>query len=158
MDLKRITPQEAYDLMEDEGYVYIDVRTEPEFEGGHPEGAYNIPFMVRGPAGLTPNPDFLKTVEANFPKDFAKIRFGTAARSADWQKQIEAAGQKFDPHKHQAMFEVPNTEVPEGTVVQVVQEGFAIGERVLRPAMVGVSKGGPAAPPAPNGENIDKSA
>ncbi|MBF0677328.1 MAG: nucleotide exchange factor GrpE [Devosia sp.] len=73
-------------------------------------------------------------------------------------KQIEAAGQKFDPHKHQAMFEVPNTEVPEGTVVQVVQEGFAIGERVLRPAMVGVSKGGPAAPPAPNGENIDKSA
>jgi molecular chaperone GrpE len=73
-------------------------------------------------------------------------------------KQIEAAGQKFDPHKHQAMFEVPNTEVPEGTVVQVVQEGFAIGERVLRPAMVGVSKGGPAAAPAPNGENIDKSA
>lgn len=58
-------------------------------------------------------------------------------------KPIEAAGQKFDPHKHQAMFEVPNPNVPEGTVVQVVQEGFAIGERVLRPAMVGVAKGGP---------------
>ena len=75
-------------------------------------------------------------------------------------KQIEAAGQKFDPHRHQAMFEVPNTAVPEGTVVQVVQEGFAIGERVLRPAMVGVAKGGPAAAPtAPEGEGgVDKSA
>ncbi|MEK1902897.1 MAG: nucleotide exchange factor GrpE, partial [Rhizobium sp.] len=42
-----------------------------------------------------------------------------------------------------AMFEVPNTEVPNNTVVQVVQAGFSIGERVLRPAMVGVAKGGP---------------
>ena len=75
MDLKRITPQEAYDLMEDEDYVYIDVRSEPEFDGGHPEGAYNIPFFVRGPAGLTPNEAFLETVEANFPKD-AKIILG----------------------------------------------------------------------------------
>lgn len=74
-------------------------------------------------------------------------------------KPIEAAGQKFDPHKHQAMFEVPNTEVPEGTVVQVVQEGFAIGERVLRPAMVGVAKGGPAAAPAPRDtDGVDKNA
>jgi molecular chaperone GrpE len=72
--------------------------------------------------------------------------------------KIEAAGQKFDPHKHQAMFEVPNPNVPEGTVVQVVQEGFAIGERVLRPAMVGVAKGGSAAPAAPEGDGVDKSA
>ena len=76
-------------------------------------------------------------------------------------KPIEAEGQKFDPHKHQAMFEVPNPNVPEGTVVQVVQTGFAIGERVLRPAMVGVAKGGAAAAPsaAPEGEEgVDKSA
>ena len=58
---------------------------------------------------------------------------------------IEAEGQKFDPHKHQAMFEVPDPTRPEGTVVQVVQAGFAIGDRVLRPAMVGVAKGGPKA-------------
>lgn len=57
-------------------------------------------------------------------------------------KPIEAEGQKFDPHKHQAMFEVPDPTKPEGTVVQVVQAGYAIGERVLRPAMVGVAKGG----------------
>jgi molecular chaperone GrpE len=49
---------------------------------------------------------------------------------------------------HQAMFEVPNPEVPNGTVVEVVQTGYAIGERVLRPAMVGVAKGGPKAAPA----------
>jgi molecular chaperone GrpE len=71
-------------------------------------------------------------------------------------KPIEAEGQKFDPHKHQAMFEVPNPNVPEGTVVQVVQTGFAIGDRVLRPAMVGVAKGGAAAPAGDEG--VDKSA
>jgi molecular chaperone GrpE len=57
-------------------------------------------------------------------------------------KPIEAEGQKFDPHRHQAMFEVPDDSVPEGTVVQVAQAGFAIGDRVLRPAMVGIAKGG----------------
>jgi molecular chaperone GrpE len=57
-------------------------------------------------------------------------------------KPIEAQGQKFDPHKHQAMFEVPDPSQPEGTVVQVMQAGYAIGDRVLRPAMVGVAKGG----------------
>lgn len=50
---------------------------------------------------------------------------------------------EFDPNFHQAMFEVPNPNVPNNTVVQVVQAGYTIGERVLRPAMVGVAKGGP---------------
>jgi len=58
-------------------------------------------------------------------------------------KKIEPEGQKFDPHFHQAMFEIPNTEVPNNTVLQVVQAGFVIGDRVLRPALVGVSRGGP---------------
>src|SRR5918998_5656299 len=60
-------------------------------------------------------------------------------------KKLEPQGQKFDPNLHQAMFEVPNPEVPNGTVVQVVQSGYVIGERVLRPALVGVAKGGPKA-------------
>jgi molecular chaperone GrpE len=73
-------------------------------------------------------------------------------------KPIEAEGQKFDPHKHQAMFEVPDPTRPEGTVVQVVQTGYAIGDRVLRPAMVGVAKGG-GTQPAPTGDaHIDKNA
>ncbi len=58
-------------------------------------------------------------------------------------QKLEPIGQKFDPNFHQAMFEVPNAEVPNNTVVQVVQAGYTIGERVLRPAMVGVAKGGP---------------
>ena len=57
--------------------------------------------------------------------------------------QLSPEGQKFDPNFHQAIFEVPNADVPNNTVVQVMQTGFAIGDRVLRPAMVGVSRGGP---------------
>ena len=69
-------------------------------------------------------------------------------------RKLEPIGEKFDPHFHQAMFEVPNTEVPNGTVLQVVQDGYVIGDRVLRPAMVGVSKGGPKA--AANGDKADQ--
>lgn len=58
-------------------------------------------------------------------------------------RKLDPQGQKFDPNLHQAMFEVPNPDVPSGTVVQVVQSGYVIGERVLRPALVGVAKGGP---------------
>jgi molecular chaperone GrpE len=58
-------------------------------------------------------------------------------------RKLEPEGQKFDPNFHQAMFEVPNPDVPNNTVVQVVQAGYVIGDRVLRPAMVGVAKGGP---------------
>lgn len=61
-------------------------------------------------------------------------------------KKFDPAGQKFDPNFQQAMFEVPDASVPPGTVVQVVQAGFMIGERVLRPALVGVAKGGAKAP------------
>jgi molecular chaperone GrpE len=57
-------------------------------------------------------------------------------------KKFDPTGQKFDPNFQQAMYEVPDPSVPSGTVVQVVQAGFMIGERILRPALVGVSKGG----------------
>jgi len=66
--------------------------------------------------------------------------------------KIEPHGERFDPNKDQAMFEVPNEEVPNGTVVQVVQPGYVIADRVLRPAMVGVSKGGPKAAPKPDAD------
>ena len=57
-------------------------------------------------------------------------------------RQFTPRGEKFDPNVHQAMFEVPDPAVPAGSVVEVVQPGYMIGERVLRPALVGVSKGG----------------
>ncbi|MBQ0822176.1 nucleotide exchange factor GrpE [Microvirga terrae] len=66
-------------------------------------------------------------------------------------KRLDPQGQKFDPNVHQAMFEIPNADVPNGTVLQVVQSGYVIGERVLRPALVGVSKGGPKAAANGNG-------
>ncbi|GJD47553.1 Protein GrpE [Methylobacterium crusticola] len=64
-------------------------------------------------------------------------------------KRVDPQGQRFDPNLHQAMFEVPNPDVAGGTVVQVVQTGYVIGERVLRPALVGVAKGGPKAAETP---------
>jgi molecular chaperone GrpE len=64
-------------------------------------------------------------------------------------RQFSPRGEKFDPNVHQAMYEVPNASVPAGSVVEVVQPGYMLGERVLRPALVGVSKGGPrSAPPS----------
>jgi molecular chaperone GrpE len=57
-------------------------------------------------------------------------------------KKFDPSGEKFDPNFQQAMYEVPDSSVPAGTVVQVVQAGYTIGERVLRPALVAVSKGG----------------
>jgi molecular chaperone GrpE len=69
-------------------------------------------------------------------------------------RQFTPQGEKFDPNLHQAMFEVPDATVPAGNVVQVVQPGYMIGDRVLRPALVGISKGGPkTAPIAANNDN-----
>lgn len=67
-------------------------------------------------------------------------------------KRVDPHGARFDPNLHQAMFEVPDESVPAGTVVQVVQPGYTIGERCLRPAMVGVSRGGPRPTPRPAAE------
>ncbi len=74
-------------------------------------------------------------------------------------RQFTPQGEKFDPNLHQAMFEVPDVTVPAGSVVQVVQPGYMIGERVLRPALVAVSKGGPkAAPASPTNDNAETAA
>ena len=70
-------------------------------------------------------------------------------------RQFAPQGEKFDPNLHQAIFEVPDASVPAGSVVQVVQPGYMIGDRVLRPAMVGVSKGGPkTAPSSISNDNV----
>jgi molecular chaperone GrpE len=60
-------------------------------------------------------------------------------------RKVDPAGQKFDPNMHQAMFEAPHESIAKGQVHTVVQPGYAIAERVLRPALVGVSSGAPAA-------------
>jgi rhodanese-related sulfurtransferase len=83
--MKEISAQEAYELIEsDPEYIYLDVRSVPEFEAGHPEKAINIPILHFNPGtGMTPNEDFPSVVEANLPKD-AKLVVGckTGMRSA----------------------------------------------------------------------------
>lgn len=70
-------------------------------------------------------------------------------------KPIDPMGERFDYNLHQAMFENTETDQPDGTVVQVLQVGYMIGERLLRPAMVGVAKGGGAASDAGSVEETD---
>jgi len=73
-------------------------------------------------------------------------------------KPINAEGQRFDPNLHQAIAEVATGDAQPGTVVHVVQPGYVIGDRLLRPAMVTVAKAEGAPPPPPNGgagEGID---
>lgn len=62
---------------------------------------------------------------------------------------IDPQGEKFDPNLHQAMFEAPDPALAKGLISKVVQVGYKIGERVLRPALVGVSAGAPRQPEAP---------
>jgi molecular chaperone GrpE len=57
-------------------------------------------------------------------------------------KPIEALGAKFDPNLHEALYEIPDESQPAGSVAQVMEQGYTIGERVLRPAKVGVTRGG----------------
>lgn len=71
----RVSPDEAKRRMDDEGWVYVDVRTEAEYAAGHPAGAQNVPFMLAGAGGMVPNPEFVATMEALYPKD-AKLVLG----------------------------------------------------------------------------------
>ena len=64
------------------------------------------------------------------------------------QKVEPRPGERFDPKLHQAMFEAPVPGTKAGDIIQVMNVGFMIGDRLLRPAQVGVSAGGPAMPQA----------
>lgn len=90
---RRVSPQEARELQERDGYVYVDVRSVPEFQAGHPTGAFNVPLMHMGPAGMAPNPEFLDVMQKAFPRD-AKLLVGCKAggRSARAAAMLEAAG------------------------------------------------------------------
>jgi molecular chaperone GrpE len=74
-----------------------------------------------------------------------------AALARHGVKPIIAQGQKFDPNLHQAIAEVPARDAQPGTVVSVVQDGYLIGDRLLRPAMVTIAKAGGPAPSGGNG-------
>ena len=65
MPAKSVSPEEAAALLAD-GHVYVDVRSEPEFEAGHVPGALNVPLLNQGPGGLVPNPEFLSIMQQAF--------------------------------------------------------------------------------------------
>ncbi|MGK3997306.1 rhodanese-like domain-containing protein [Sorangium sp. So ce1024] len=92
-DIKRVSPEQAKKLIEEEGYLYLDVRSEPEYAAGHPSGAHNVPLLHAGPGGMKPNPDFLDVVSALYPKD-AKIIVGcrSGQRSMRAAEAMVAAG------------------------------------------------------------------
>ena len=69
MPVKRVSPDEARRMMDEEGYVYVDVRSVPEFDAGHPEGSYNVPLAHAGPRGMVPNPSFVAVMKRRFPPD-----------------------------------------------------------------------------------------
>ena len=69
MYVKRVSPEEALELMENQGWSYVDVRSVPEFEQGHPTGAYNVPLLHMGPTGTSANADFMKVMERHFPRE-----------------------------------------------------------------------------------------
>jgi rhodanese-related sulfurtransferase len=91
--VRRVSPDQARELMDKDGYAYLDVRSIPEFEGGHPAGAFNVPLLHLGPGGMTPNPDFLAVVEKSFPRD-ARLIVGCKAggRSRNAAAVLEQAG------------------------------------------------------------------
>jgi molecular chaperone GrpE len=68
-------------------------------------------------------------------------------------KKFSPEGEKFDPNVHQAMYELPTSELPPGHVAQVIQAGYMLGDRVLRPALVAVVKAPPKTPPSSANDN-----
>jgi len=91
--MDEVTPQEAYRLMEEEGYQYLDVRTEPEFAAGHPAGACCVPAFFKEPAGMVPNPDFVEQVKARIePSQKLVVGCQKGGRSAKACEQLSAAG------------------------------------------------------------------
>jgi rhodanese-related sulfurtransferase len=82
--MKNVTAAEAYALQQ-KGHTYVDIRSSPEFEGGHPQGALNVPLIEQDEESgqLLPNPDFVRVMQANFAPD-AKLLIGcqSGGRSA----------------------------------------------------------------------------
>jgi rhodanese-related sulfurtransferase len=93
MSVTRVKPKEAAKLLA-EGWQYVDVRSIPEFEGGHPPGAFNVPLMHFTPGqGMSPNPRFGEVMAARFPRE-QKLVIGCKAggRSNRAAQLLLAAG------------------------------------------------------------------
>ena len=107
------------------------------------------------PAGSLERDEALKTLYEGVA---ATERQLDAALGKQQIQRVWPEGERFDSNLHQAMFEVPNSGKPAGTIVQVLQAGYTIHDRLLRPALVGVAKGGAANDGASQGGTVDTTA
>jgi rhodanese-related sulfurtransferase len=89
---EQLGPKDAHGRLS-EGWLYVDVRTQGEFDGGHPQGSQNIPFAVIGQGGMMPNPMFLSVMGKLFPPD-TKLLVGCASggRSTRACQMLEQSG------------------------------------------------------------------
>ena len=91
-EIRSVTPEEAAALLA-EGYVYVDVRSEPEFEAGHVPGALNVPLLHQGPGGMAPNPDFLTVMQQAFgPGEKLVVGCKAGGRSKKAVEQLARVG------------------------------------------------------------------
>ena len=95
MDIKHVDVKQAYLLQRGEGYTYLDVRSIPEYEKGHPAGASNVPLLHfdQATGQMRPNPEFLSVMQANYPLD-AKLLIGcqVGGRSAQAAQVLASVG------------------------------------------------------------------
>jgi rhodanese-related sulfurtransferase len=90
--IRSVSPEEAAALLAD-GYVYVDVRSEPEFEAGHVPGALNVPLLHQGAGGMTPNPEFLAVMQQAFaPTEKLVVGCKAGGRSKKAADQLAQAG------------------------------------------------------------------
>lgn len=91
---RRVSAKEAFDLVEREGYVLVDVRSVPEFEAGHPAGAFNVPWMHIDARGRSLNDEFIPLIEKLFPDRDAKLVLSCQSgnRSMQALSALEARG------------------------------------------------------------------
>jgi rhodanese-related sulfurtransferase len=94
MAITRVSPTEAKKLIDQQGYLYIDVRSEPEYAAGHPVGALNVPVQHAGWGGMQPNPEFLNVIQTVYPRKETKIIVGckSGQRSALAAEMLVDAG------------------------------------------------------------------
>lgn len=104
------------------------------------------------PAEARENDEALKSIVVGVE---ATERQLSAAFDRSGIKKLEPLGESFDPNFHQVMFEIEDPAKPAGTIIQILQDGYTIHGRLLREALVGVSKAGPM---EPNGQRIDTKA
>ncbi len=91
-DIKGVSPEEAVELMKD-GWVYVDVRSVPEFEAGHVPHSFNVPLLNMGPGGMQPNPEFMEVMQRCFGKS-EKLLLGcrSGGRSRRAAEMLVGAG------------------------------------------------------------------